>query len=49
MFGLINVPIMAYRPITAVSMGSGGSVLFYDIIMTKEIKIVVHILNYNCP
>lgn len=30
MFGLIIVPTMAYRPITAMSIGSGGSVLFYN-------------------
>lgn len=29
MFGLIKVPTMAYRPNTSVSIGSGGSVLFY--------------------
>lgn len=45
MFGLIKVPTMAYRPITAVSMGSGGSVLFCDITMTKVIQIVVYIHN----
>lgn len=30
MFGLTKVPTMAYRPITAMSIGSGGSVLFYS-------------------
>jgi len=30
MFGLIKVPTMAYRPNTSMSIGSCGSVLFYE-------------------
>lgn len=30
MLGLMKVPIMAYRLISAVSNGSGGSVLLYE-------------------
>lgn len=30
MFGLTKVPTMAYRPNTSMSIGSRGSVLFYE-------------------
>jgi len=49
MLGLIKVPTMAYRPNTSVSIGSCGSVLFYENLYIQCLIFVNTIVLYQYP